>query len=134
MDTSNAASTVIATVTVDEAFTVDDSFESAAQYRSLRMEPGTYTIERRCTAYDGRKIAPYHVLVTRGVVTSSGYGGDSRRTYHDEIGTEREHVCQLYDYQVDAALESGSILVGHSVARNAEIGIGRCAVGRVVAA
>lgn len=91
---SNNTGRVVATITVAEAFDLNQPQESAAAYHCIRVEPGVYPVELRRSQYDGVR---YLVALFSGVVTHSGYGG---RRYREREGTIDTVGLQPYKYQL----------------------------------
>lgn len=80
-------------VTVTKAFDLSRSHESAAQYYTIRVEPGTYPIEVRDSRYGGKYLA----VPFGGRVLSAGYGN---KRYSELEGTRGQVVMQPYKYEL----------------------------------
>lgn len=90
---SNAAAFVrVATIHIAEAFDLSRQHESAAQYHTIRVEPGAYPVE--VLTSNGRR---YVVARFSGLCVSSGYGA---KRYADKIGRPSEVSTYPYKYQL----------------------------------
>lgn len=83
-------------VTVTEAFDLGRSHESAAQYYSIRVEPGKYPVEVRNSRYGEKYVA----VVFSGIVLSAGYAGDSSVRHSNQEGKPGQVVMQPYKYEL----------------------------------
>lgn len=93
----------VATIHVDKAFDLHREHESAAQYHTIHVEPGTYPVEVR----QDRQGRRYIVALFSGTCTASGYGPTR---YRHEEGKPSTVARMPYKY----LLRSGSYL-GHRV-------------------
>jgi hypothetical protein len=95
-----AAVKVLGHVTVPEQSFLNRGHESAAQYYTVRVEPGTYPVELRITS----KGEQYLATAFTGICTASGYGS---KRYESEIGQPGEVVYRPYRYELQAGKAHG---------------------------
>lgn len=108
----------VGTMTIPEAFDCEESFESAAQYRTVRVKAGEYPIFVKVSRFDARR---YVAVELSGVVTHSGYGS---KRYTEEIGTVRTVRPSYYKYQLRAGkLYHGTATITDSAAFEAAQGV-----------
>ena len=83
----------VAVITVAQAFDLSRPHESAAQYHTIRVEPGEYPVEVR-TSKNGIR---YVAALFTGVCVHSGYGS---KRYHHEEGQPSSVTLQPYKYEL----------------------------------
>lgn len=88
-----AAAVVVAYVTIAAETEMSRCHESAAQYYTVRVQPGRYPVESRLTGKGER----YLQVTFLGIVTEAGYGS---KRYDSEIGQSGEVSYSPYKYQL----------------------------------
>ena len=113
---TSSAAVHVATIQIAEAFDLDRQHESAAQYHSIRVEPGAYPVELRTSSRGDR----YIVAIFTGICLASGYGA---RRYADEIGRPSQVITYPYKYQLRTGRYLGRVEIQDAAALETARGV-----------